>query len=145
MHQLDQAGLVAHFGEIFVEFEAGVLLLVFLPLQKILYPRSDGAVARSGAPMARGHSRSRCLVSAALPLTVEIKAILPWVTDCSLVARTQTFNSLVDPDRGYKRCPCWINPAEWRWRPRIDSGPNGSRSKLVIYAGIDVLPAKKHP
>ena len=46
VHQLDQPFLVAHLEQILVQLEAGVILLVFLPLQEILLLRTNAAVLK---------------------------------------------------------------------------------------------------
>ena len=47
VHQFDQPVLVAHLEQILVQLEAAVVLLVFLPLQEILFRRADGAVLQA--------------------------------------------------------------------------------------------------
>jgi hypothetical protein len=37
MHQLDEAVFLAEFEQIFVQLEAGVILLVFLPFEEIFF------------------------------------------------------------------------------------------------------------
>ena len=44
VHQFDQPVLAAHLQQVFVELEASVVLLVFLPPQEILFRCADGAV-----------------------------------------------------------------------------------------------------
>ena len=43
----DQAALAAHLEQVFVELEAAVVLLVFLPLEEVFLRRADGAVLQA--------------------------------------------------------------------------------------------------
>jgi len=45
--QLDQPVLATHLQQIFVQFEATVVFLIFLPPEKVLLRREDGAVLKS--------------------------------------------------------------------------------------------------
>ena len=47
VHQLDEPALRTHLEQVLVELEAGVVLLVFLPLQEIFLLRADGAVLQA--------------------------------------------------------------------------------------------------
>ena len=48
-HQLDDTALFAQFEQVFVQLEAGVVLLVFLPGQEILFPGADRAIFQAFA------------------------------------------------------------------------------------------------
>ena len=47
VHQLDQPVFAAHLEQVFVQLEAAVILLVFLPLEEILLRRADSAVLQA--------------------------------------------------------------------------------------------------
>ena len=53
MHQLDEPRLVAQLEQILVQLEAGVVLLVLLPLQEILFLGAHGAVLQPFGIVAR--------------------------------------------------------------------------------------------
>ena len=52
VHQFEQAILLAELEQVFVQFEAGVVFFVFLPLEEVFFLGADGSVLQSFAVVA---------------------------------------------------------------------------------------------